>query len=175
MLLFLVSLLTLSHYHWVPFHHPKPENLYKHISESLREEVRSNFITLKTIRYEYKTIKENLHNNTIFVKNTLLEKKMTNRRKIDYLFARHTHMINKIHKRSQNNLHILESNRRIVSDHLSDLKRDHLKMVDRLTKNQEDVDEIYENKREEHLNTMEDKYKKWKNKREEILDIINLL
>ena len=48
-------------------------------------------------------------------------------------------------------------------------------MVDRLTKNQEDVDEIYENKRDEHLNTMEDKYKKWKNKREEILDIINLL
>jgi len=174
MLLFLVSLFTLSHYHWVPFHHPKPEILYRELSENLREDSRVNFITLQTIRYEYKNIKENLHNNTIFVKNTLHEKKMTNRRKIDYLFARHTHMINKIHKRSQNNLHILENNRRKVSDHLSDLKRDHLLMVDRLTKNNEDIKEMYEDKKEKILDKLTDKYSEWKNKREEILDIINI-
>ena len=174
MLLFFFSLFTISSYHWDTFSHPKPNLLYKQISENLREEVRSNFMTLQMTQYEFKYIKENLHNKTIFVKNTLLEKKMTNKRKMDYLFARHSRMINKIHKRSQNNLHILENNRKEVSDHLSDLKRDHLLMVDRLTKNNEDIEEMYEVKREEILDKLTDKYSEWKNKREEILDIINI-
>lgn len=175
MILFLFSLLSIYPYHWEKFYHPKPQILYRELSENLREDSRNNFITLQTIRYEFNHIKENLHNNTVFIKNTLLEKKMSNRRKIDSLFARHSSMIRGIHKKSQSNLYILESNRRIVSDHLSDLKRDHLTTIDRLTKNKEDIEEIYKNKREEHMNTIEDKYKKWKNKREEILDIINLL
>jgi hypothetical protein len=174
MLLFLFSIITISTYHWEKFSHPpsRAEELYKELSENLREEVRYNFNTLQTIKYEMVYIKEDLYNNSLFVKNTLRSYKMKNKRKMDLLFARYAHMIKRVHQKSSGNLDVLEINRKRVSERLHDLKRDHSAMIDRLTKNKEDIEYIYENKREEHMNTMEDKYEDWKNKREEIKDII---
>lgn len=68
MLLFLFSIITISTYHLEIFSHPKPEDLYKELSENLREEVKCNFNTLQTIKYEMAYIKEDLYNNSLFVK-----------------------------------------------------------------------------------------------------------
>ena len=38
------SIITISTYHWEKFSHPKPEYLYKELSENLREEVKYNFL-----------------------------------------------------------------------------------------------------------------------------------
>ena len=72
MLLFLFSIITISTYHWEKFSHPKPKDLYKELSENLREEVKYTFNTLQTIKYEMAYIKEDLYNNSLFVKNTLI-------------------------------------------------------------------------------------------------------
>ena len=173
MLLFLFSIITISTYHWEKFSHPKPKDLYKELSENLREEVKHNFNTLQTIKYEMAYIKEDLYNNSRIVKNTLLSHKMKNKRKMDLLFARYAHMVKRVHQKSEYNLDILENNRKRVSDNLSDLKRYHLSMINRLNKNQEGIDNDYQDKKDRHMNTMEDKYIEWKNKREEILDTIN--
>ena len=172
---YIYTILSEQDRYWERFSHPKPAILYKTLSENLKDEVKVNFVTLQTIKYEMGYIKENIHNNSILLKDTLLENKMNNRRKMDGLFARYAHMVKRVHQKSEENLDVLEFNRKRVSERLHNLKRDHSSMIDRLTKNKEDIEYIYENKREEHMNTMGDKYEEWKNKREEILDIINLL
>ena len=75
--------------YWEKYTHVKPEDLYLKLSRNLMEEVQDNFNILQTVKYEHDIIKEYLINESIFIKKKLLEKKMKNRMKIDYLFARH--------------------------------------------------------------------------------------
>jgi len=92
---------------------------------------------------------------------------------MDYLFARHIDMINIIHKKAEKNLFQLEYIRKSASDTLADLKENHINMLHRLNKNQEDINNKLEIKKENHMDLMTTYYKNWKDKREEILDIID--
>ena len=171
--LFLFSLISLcSLNHIELYSNPKPDILYKQLSESLRKDVRENFIILQTIKYEFSRMKVTLDNNSIIKKNKFLEKKNNNRRKVDRMFSRYKKMITDIHIKTKNNLFSLEGIRKRVSDELYDLKINHQSMIERLIEKQKYVDHIYEDKKKKHMETTEEKYKDWKNKREEIIDII---
>jgi hypothetical protein len=173
MYIFLLLLPLLNINYWEKYTQPKAEDLYLKLSKNLREEVQDNFYILKTVKYEHTFIKEHLLNVSKHIKNTLLEKKMENRRKMDYLFARHINMINIIHKKAEKNLFQLEYIRKSASDTLADLKENHINMLHRLNKNQEDINNKLEIKKENHMDLMTTYYKNWKDKREEILDIID--
>lgn len=174
--IFFILLLALSSSnHWERYSHPRPEILYKELSQSLREDTRVNFITLQTSKYSFNFMKETIRNNSLIKENRFLEKKIMNRRKIDIMFSRHKRMITNIHKKSEQNLYTLETIRKRVSDELSNLKRSHLTMVNRLIQNHKEVEDIYDDKKQNHMNTIEEKYKEWKNKREEILETIESL
>ena len=186
---FILFLALSSSNHWERYSHPKPESLYKELSQSLREDTRVNFITLQTSKYSFNFMKETIHNNSLLKENKFNEKKMMNRRKVDRMFSRHKNMIlnihkkseqnlytlETIHKKSEQNLYTLETIRKRVSDELSDLKRNHLTMIDRLIQNHKNVEDIYENKKQNHIDTIEEKYKEWKDKREEIIETIESL
>lgn len=158
---------------WEKYTHQKPEDLYLKLSINLREELQDNFNILQTVKYEHGYIKEYLINESKFIKNKLLDKKMKNRRKIDFLFARHVNMINTIHENAEKNLLQLEYIRKSTSDTLADLKENHIDMLYKLNKNQEEINCELINKREDHMDIMKTYYKNWKDKREEILDTID--
>ena len=159
--------------YWEKYTHVKPEDLYLKLSRNLMEEVQDNFNILQTVKYEHDIIKEYLINESIFIKKKLLEKKMKNRMKIDYLFARHVNMIKTIHGKAEKNLLQLEDIRKSASDTLSDLKENHIDMLYKLNKNHEDINNILKIKKEDHMDLMTTYYKNLKDKREEILDIID--
>lgn len=117
--------------HWENFQHPKPTVLYEQLSKNLREEIRTNFIRTQTVKYEHDVVKESLHNESVRVKTLLEEKKLANRRKMDLLFARHKGRVMGLHKESARVLDQLEDKRRETSDHLADLKEDHLAKIGR--------------------------------------------
>ena len=134
--LFLFSLISLcSLNHIELYSNPKPDVLYNQLSESLRKDVRQNFIILQTIRYDFSRMKVKLNNNSIIKKTKFLEKKNNNRRKIEHMFSRYTKMITDIHIKTKDNLFSLEGIRKRVSDELYDLKINHLSMIERLIEN----------------------------------------
>lgn len=161
--------------YWEKYTHPKPNELFKNLSLNLRKETQKNFYILQNGIYEHNLIKEKLHNNSIYVKNKLLENKMNNKRKIDKMFNKHSIMIQNLHNKANNNILTLEKTRKKVSDNLADLKTDYLQMQEKLKNNQKNIDKIIKDKKNNHLDNMENNYIKWKNKRQEIEDIINTI
>ena len=158
----------------ISYKHPKPNVLYNSLSKNLKE-TRHNFYTLNMAKYEHRYIVEKLHNNSIKVKTTLLEKKMMNRRKTDYMFARHRRMISNIHHRSILNLNRLEYTREMTSNHLSQLKEDHKDTLNRLNMIDNLTTDMYNDRYEKHMDDMSIYYRRYKDKREEIKDTINNL
>ena len=148
------------------------EILFKTLSQSMRLETRVNFNILNMAKYEHKNIVERLHHKSILIKQSLLDKKLTNRRKMDMMFSRYARMIRNIHHKSEINLDILENNRIIVSDNLSQLKKDHNNTMYRLIKIDNMTQDIYNKKLDKHMDDMTLYYKKYKEKREAIQDII---
>ena len=161
--------------HWENFQHPKPTILYKQLANNMREEIRSNFIRTQTVKYEHDIVKESLHNETVRVKTTLDEKKAENRRKMDLLFARHKARVTGLHAESANVLNALEYKRRDTSDHLADLKEDHLATIAALNQNAREVDEHLRVKTEEHMDSMSNYYQRWHDNHEDAEEtILNL-
>jgi hypothetical protein len=160
--------------HWENFQHPKPTVLYKQLAENMREEIRANFARTQTVKYEHDVVKESLHNETVRVK-TVDEKRAENRRKMDLLFARHKARVTGLHLESARVLDSLEDQRRETSDHLADLKEDHLATVAALNQNARDVDEHLRAKTEEHRDSMSNYYQRWHDNHEDAEEtIINL-
>ena len=160
--------------HWENFQHPKPTVLYKQLAENMREEIRTNFIRTQTVKYEHDVVKESLHNETVRVK-TVDEKRAENRRKMDLLFARHKARVTGLHLESARVLDSLEDQRRETSDHLADLKEDHLATVAALNQNARDVDEHLRVKTEEHMDSMSNYYQRWHDNHEDAEEtILNL-
>ena len=161
--------------HWENFQHPKPTVLYEQLSKNLREEIRTNFIRTQTVKYEHDVVKESLHNESVRVKTLLEEKKLANRRKMDLLFARHKGRVMGLHKESARVLDQLEDKRRETSDHLADLKEDHLATISALTQNAREVDEHLRVKTEEHMDAMTNYYQRWHDNHEDAEEtILNL-
>ena len=161
--------------HWENFQHPKPTVLYEQLSKNIREEIRTNFIRTQTVKYEHDVVRESLHNESVRVKTLLEEKKLQNRRKMDLLFARHKGRVMGLHKESARVLDELEDKRRETSDHLADLKEDHLATVAALTQNAREVDEHLRVKTEEHMDAMTNYYQRWHDNHEDAEEtILNL-
>jgi hypothetical protein len=159
--------------YWEKYIHPSHENTYNTLSLNLNKDVRENFMTLNMAKYEFREINEKMKNMTIKTNSRLLEKKMTNRRKMDRLFARHSVMIKNNHRISRKNIDYLEKIRLETSNSLYDLKKNHEKTKSRLENNDILIKKKYNDKYNVHYDTIERKYKKWKNNHEEAADIIN--
>jgi len=98
-----------------------------------------------------------------------------NRRKTDYMFARHRRMISNIHHKSILNLNRLEYTREMTSNHLSQLKEDHKDTLNRLNMIDNLTTDMYNDRYEKHMDDMSIYYMRYKDKREEIKDTINNL
>jgi hypothetical protein len=170
-LLLLLSSININYFE--KYVHPKAEDLYLQLSKNLREEVQDNYYILQATKYEHNYIKEHLLNVSRYIKNVLLQKKMKNKRIIDYMFSRHVNMIKLIHNKAEYNLLQLENIRKLVSNDLADLKENHINMINKLNKNQIEINKILNNKKEDYMDLMTTYYKNWKDKREEIKDKIN--
>ena len=98
---------------------------------------------------------------------------ITNCPECNYSTYNHVNMIKTIHGKAEKNLLQLEDIRKSASDTLSDLKENHIDMLYKLNKNHEDINNILKIKKEDHMDLMTTYYKNLKDKREEILDIID--
>jgi hypothetical protein len=154
------------------YHHPTYHDNHNQLSEGLKKESRKTFVTLSNAMYESRIIKEKLSNKSSEKKNYLLNEKMNQRRKMDRLFAGYQHMVQRNQIRSRNNLLTLEKTRKFVSDHLSNLKNDHLIMKERLKQNDAEINDLFYDKTEKHYKKATENYHTWKRKNEEIEDII---
>jgi hypothetical protein len=154
------------------YHPPPYQDIHNELYEGLKKDSRKTFITLSNAMYESRVIKEKLSNKSYEKKNYLLSKKMNQRRKMDRLFAGYHHMIQRNQLRSINNLLTLEKTRNFVSDHLSNLKKDHLTMKERLKQNNVEINKLFYDKTEKHYDKTSVNYHTWKRKNDEIEDII---
>ena len=160
---------------YLSYTHPNYQELHQGLSNQVKDETKVNFITLNNAKYEYRIIKEHISNNSLQIKNELQEKKMKQKRKMDYLFARYQMMVKRVQLQAEKNLYKLEKIRSFTSNHLSTLKREHMEMIEQLIHTDKKINELMKEKKETHLNEMLEKYSEWKKNHEGAEEIINSL